>query len=314
VWRAYDKNLGKWVALKLFEKGEPLYFATREAYALSALEGPCILKVINADRFQDVPYLTTEIIAGGTAQDRVGRYGLQTGLAVRWTRHMLVGLGVCHTRGLLHRDIKPSNIFLRSDEEALLGDFGVVDRLTSDGTTDAGGTPEIRAPECWATGRATVLSDVYSAGLGLYVMLTGRFPFVGTTESEVKDAVLARRHPRLRDVAPHVSRRIAMRVERAMGADPRVRYQTAAEFHEALGDVDADKLSWSRLETPHPGHEMCWISGGESPQLTVCVDRRAAAYRVETRHARGRGSRILSRCGRAANEAALAVLLRRAFK
>jgi len=313
VWRAYDKNLGRWVALKLFEKGEPLYFATKEAYALTALEGPCILRVINADRFQDVPYLSTEIIPGGTAQDRVGTFGLSTNLAVRWTRQMLVGLGVCHTRGLLHRDVKPSNIFLRSADEALLGDFGVVAQLDGDGSAEAGGTPEIRAPECWTTGRATVRSDVYSAGLGLYVMLTGRFPFTGATESDIRSAVLARRQPRVRDIAPHVSRRIAARVEKAMELDPQSRYQSAAEFHLALGDVVVDERSWSRREIPHARHDRCWVSTGGPSPLTVCVETGGEGYVIQTRHSSGSKSRIVSCCGHASNDKALAVFLRKVF-
>jgi serine/threonine-protein kinase len=313
VWRTYDEYLGRWVALKLLSRGDPLTFATREAIALTALEGPHIVRVLNADRYQDVPYLATEIIDGGSAQDRLGQFGLPAELAVRWLRQMLVGLEVCHVRGLLHRDVKPSNIFLRSDEEALLGDFGVVAQVESDGTASPAGTPEIRAPESWTAGRVDVRSDIYSAGVSLYVMLTGRFPFRGNTENDIRDAVLARRHARVREVAPHVPQSIATRLERAMSADPDSRYQSAAAFHEALAEPVGSLRTWFR-NTPDLGHYMCWSSDIDGPSpLSVCVSKSASSIQIETRHAAGARTRVLACCGQVTTEKQLGVYLRRLF-
>jgi len=314
VWRAWDGHLGRYVALKLLHKDEPLAFATREAIALTALEGPHVLRVLNADRHEDIPYLATEIVEGGTAQDRVGTFGVPCHLAVRWARHALVGLGVCHRRQLLHRDVKPANIFLASDDEALIGDFGVVAALDTDGTTSVAGTWGIRAPECWTLGRMTTSSDLYSVGVALFVMLTGTFPFVGATETEVGASVLAQKHPKLRDLAPHVPLALAKRVQRAMAVDPNDRYQTAEEFHEALGEPDKDQRIWRRVGV-HDTHEKCWVSGPTATRAAVhvCVTRSENGFAIEARRSSGSKTRILSGCATAQNEAALAVALRRIF-
>src|SRR5205807_556377 len=121
-------------------------------------------------------------------------------LAVRWARHALVGLSVCHLRNLLHRDIKPSNLFLQSLDLCQLGDFGVAELMDANGEAAEHGTLQIRAPEGIITGRLTVRSDIYSVGVTLYMLLTGaQFPFGSATEAEVKVAITAGRLPKLRD-------------------------------------------------------------------------------------------------------------------
>jgi hypothetical protein len=104
VWQATDQRQAQEVALKLFKPGNHPSFAFREAQALTALGGPNVLRVHNADVYQDVPYIATELAALGTTADRVsdGR-GVRPDLAILWTRHMLQGLAVCHAAGLLHR-------------------------------------------------------------------------------------------------------------------------------------------------------------------------------------------------------------------
>ena len=315
VWLAFDENHHRDVALKLFTNGDPLTFATREAIALTALEGPHILRVLNADKYQDVPYVATEVAPGGSTQDHIGEYGVRPDLAIQWIRHALVGLTVCHTRGLLHRDVKPANVFLATDDHALLGDFGVADNLDDKGRALPAGTPWYRPPETWTEGFQTVRSDVYSAGLSLYVLLTGFTPFERATEADVRAAVLEQRQPRVRDLSPHIPGVIQRRIERAMAFDPADRYPTANDFHEALGRPPASGRTWHRI-TPHSGHYRCWEGGTHANEadLTVCASVGATGrFEVETRRLTGNRPRILNCCGSAPDERALGVLLRRIF-
>src|SRR5262245_54933695 len=96
VWLATDHHLERSVALKLFGRNQNV-FAYREAQFLTALESPHVLRVFNADSYQDIPYMATEVAPLGSAEDRIGANpGVPADVAIRWIRHLLVGLGLCH--------------------------------------------------------------------------------------------------------------------------------------------------------------------------------------------------------------------------
>ncbi len=243
VWRAHDKNLGIDVALKLLKNGTQIDDATYEAKKLMLLRGPHILQVLNADKYQDIPFIVTYIAKAGSAESKANGLGVAPAQAIGWVRDMLIGLDVCHSAGLLHRDVKASNIFLESWDEALLGDFGLVAQMDGRGTAEAHGLWSIRARRCYTANRASVRSDIYSSGLALYTLLTGADPFWRATEAETIAAVKTRDYQRIRDVAPHTPRVLAMRIERAMADDPNDRYATADEFHRALGDIKEPEVA-----------------------------------------------------------------------
>jgi len=314
VWRAMDHHLGIDVALKLLKSGTEIDAATYEAQRLMQLRGPHVLPVLNADKYQDIPFVVTYIASAGTAGDKAKGSGVSPARAIAWVRDMLIGLGVCHDFGLLHRDVKPTNIFLQTEDEALLGDFGLVAAMDGAGEAEPQGLWTTRAPELFDGKRATVRSDVYSAGLTLYQLLTGTDPFWRATEAETIAAVKARDFRRIRDVCPHVPRVLAMRIEKAMADDPKDRYQSASAFHAALGDLPHFPIEWSRAG-PHAGHEACWEGThlGHAQDLTVCVTRADGGFAYETRKAEGAKHRLVASCGIAANETKLAVRLREVF-
>jgi serine/threonine-protein kinase len=250
VWRAFDQNLGIDVALKVFRTGTDISMATDEAQRLMAMKGRHVLPVLNADHYQDVPFIVTYIAEAGTADDRAKGRGVSPSRAISWVRDALVGLSVCHDYGFLHRDVKGSNIFLKSDDEAELGDFGLVAKMDAGGTAPPHGLWTVRAPELFAGQPATIRSDVYSTGLALYQLLAGFDPFWRSTEAESIAAVKARDFTRIRDVCPHVPRVLAMRIEMAMADDPTQRYGSAMALHSALGEIRHLPITWARSE-PH---------------------------------------------------------------
>lgn len=311
VWRAYDRHLRREVALKVFGRGQPVSRAFLDAQLLTALEGQFILRVLNADVYQDVPYMATEVAGEGTAQDRMLPHGVAWNRAVRWVTDLLLGLDVCHSRGLIHRDVKPGNLFLRGEEHAQLGDFGVAEFLDASGQVPAAGDPRVRAPEMFIHDRGDVRSDIYSVGVTLYTLIAGLYPF--PTGSPV-DAVIRGLVPKLRDVAPHVPQRLASRIARAMALDPEDRYESARDMANALAEVPGSLRVWTRVRA-HEGHESCWVSSGgrAQPALGVCVVDVGGRYSIETRRTGGGRTRVRAGCRSKLHRNRLSVELRRVF-
>lgn len=314
VWRAVDQHLELEVAVKLLHQGTPFSVVATEAQALTALQSPHILEVLNADIYQDIPFLVTRVAQQGSVEDQLGDFGVTAGKAVRWARHSLVGVFVCHQRGLIHRDIKPGNIFVNDQDEALLGDFGVAARVGGDGLVTADGDHRVRPPEAYLSGQVDLTADIYGVGLAMYWMLTGSCPFDAQDVDDQVDLVLARAHPRIRDVAPHVPRVVAIRVERAMSAEPDVRYRSAQEMADDLARARLRGHMWRR-RVGHPDHAKCWTgsrTNGTMP-ISVCVTSNGSDHHVEVRRESGAHTRIRDLCTDVKGDRSLAIHLRKSF-
>jgi serine/threonine-protein kinase len=302
VWRAMDTHQQRLVALKTFYPGSSTIHAYGEATILTALEGEHVLRVYNADTYEDIPYIATRIAAMGSSEGfrKANPLGLPPDMVVSWIRQALVGLGACHDRRLLHRDIKPENIFLDSPEFALLGDFGMAHQMDLNGIAPAEGTPTTIAPEMWSTSSGTTASDIYSMGVTAYRLLTGEWPFEGTRD-ELRLAVPLGKYVPLRDRAPHVSRRLGDRVRKAMELDPADRFADWREMHAELGRHGVVANVWRRIAT-HAGHDRCWTEHQAETRAKrrVCVvTTQANLVDIEVRHADGAGRRLprLSKAG-----------------
>lgn len=318
VWVATDTNQDMQVALKVFDPGAPTIHAYGEAQLLTALEGEHILRVYNADTYVDIPYIATRIARLGSTEDYLSRHpeGVRPDLVVSWARQALVGLGACHDRALVHRDIKPANIFLDSEHHALLGDFGLAHPIDGQGRVPWEGTPLAMAPEMWENNEGTTVSDIYSMGVAIYRLITGGWPLYADSRAAFRPLVLAGRYPRVRDAAPHVTRRLAARIEKAMALDPADRYQGWREMHEDLAQIDLVRDVWQRIDA-HSGHRSCWLElrrsgGGTLRELCVLPDG-SGAFAIDVRRASGSKSRIHALSRPPVGAAALTVELRRVF-
>jgi serine/threonine-protein kinase len=159
--------------------------------------------------------------------------------AVRLVRFAAKGLNAVHKQGIIHRDIKPSNIMLASDPaRVILMDFGLAREENPSESTQLvffGGTPEYMSPEQWENAKLKPRSDIYSLGVTLYTLLTGRPPF---DRDEVKHAVATRRRcPPIQDLNRRVPQSVVDTVNKAMSYDANYRYVDSAAFARELGTL-----------------------------------------------------------------------------
>ena len=188
VFLARDTLLGRTVALKtlrIAEVGETR--GVEEARLLASLEHPHVLRVYHARRHHGVWFVVSEFLGGGSLQARLDRSGpLPLGQALELMAQAAAGLAFVHSRSVLHRDVKPQNMLLSESGDLKLADFGLaLDVRGERRPQSAVGTPAFLAPEMWGGGKPTLFADVYSLGISLFALLTGRLPFVATRTEQL---------------------------------------------------------------------------------------------------------------------------------
>jgi serine/threonine protein kinase len=239
VYVAYDRRVRRQVAIKVLYGRDESFIRRfeREALAVGALSHDHILPLYDFGEQSPWYYLVMPYVEGGTLRDYLQkRKRLTLEEAASFLDQIASALQYAHDHGVLHRDVKPSNILLRPDGYAYLADFGLAkaimgaESLTSDGTIV--GTPEYMAPE-QSNGVNDYRSDIYSLGVVLFQMLTGRVPF--TAESPV---AIFLRHiqtppPSPRELNSEISPAVEEVILKALAKDPAERYQEAQELAAA---------------------------------------------------------------------------------
>lgn len=269
VYLAIDNTLQRQVALKLprFDRmdgsSELIARFYREARTMAAISHRNLCTIHDVSQINGFHCLTMEFVDGQPLSQVLSTEGrLEPRRAARLIRAVCRGIQLAHNAGVVHRDIKPSNIMIDSDGQPVLTDFGLARRLaespldsrsessdqdpatdqSSDSTlTQAGvivGTPGYMAPEqADKTGTSEVgpHSDVYSLGVVLYHMLTGRAPFTGTV-SEVLKAIRHEAPLPPSKVCPDIDPRLERLCQTALRKDPAHRFASAADFASGLDD------------------------------------------------------------------------------
>ncbi|MCI0398305.1 MAG: FHA domain-containing serine/threonine-protein kinase [Chloroflexi bacterium] len=189
VYRSYQPQLERWVAIKVLtpagDDKEFLEAFRREAKAVAALRHPNILTIYDYGEESGVAYIVMEYIDGGTLKDRLDNHILSWAEAARLVIPVARALAHAHSKNIIHCDIKPANILLPRPDWPLLADFGLLQLRTvhyeNEEPSTITGTPAYISPEQMTGERIGRYSDVYSLGVILYQLLTGRLPFQATS-------------------------------------------------------------------------------------------------------------------------------------
>ncbi|MDQ2996533.1 MAG: protein kinase, partial [Chloroflexota bacterium] len=244
VYKAYQESLDRYVAVKVLMSNRDPQFAARfkrEARAIAALQHHNILPIYDSGEHNGLLYFVMQYVdTGVTLHDRLGQPIAPTEV-LRLIGHVLSALEYAHTRGIIHRDIKPANILMPSPSWALLADFGIAKLLNdSQHLTMTGfiiGTAAYMAPEQAAGKPIDARTDLYSLGVVLYEMLTGRVPFDAETPMAMLTMHVYEPPPQPRVLNPDLSPLLEALLLRALEKDPNRRYQTAAEMMAELTRV-----------------------------------------------------------------------------
>ena len=269
VWRAYQPNLDREVAIKLMaaQFSDDESFTKRfnqEARSIARLRHPNILSIYEYGQEDGQPFIVTELLEGGTLREYTRNRQLEPKEIVRILNQIADALDYAHANGMVHRDIKPSNILMGTQrvagDRAVLGDFGIVKLMSGANLTQTGtgvGTPEYMSPEQASGESIDGRSDEYSLAIVLYELLTGVTPYKSDTPLAVMMGHVNRPLPDPRYFNPHLSDEVVAVLDKALAKFPGGRYDSVKDFAEAfqqatLGTGPAVSVPIAPVSKPTP--------------------------------------------------------------
>ena len=255
VYRAADTKLGRDVALKVLpaemaHDPERLGRFRREAKTLAQLDHPNIVTIYSVEEADGVHFLTMQLVDGQGLDRLIPQDGLPIERITEIGSALADALAAAHEKGIVHRDLKPANVMVSHEGRIKVLDFGLAKdvraahltdaTLTSDSRTQVGvvmGTPAYMSPEQTSGRPLDHRTDIFSLGVVLHEMATGRRPFEGTSSAELVSSILRDNPPPVTDVRPELPGDLARIIRRCLEKDPRHRVQTARDVSNEFRDM-----------------------------------------------------------------------------
>ena len=266
VYRAYDANLDRYVAIKAMHQAfrEDTNFLARfkrEAQIVAKLRHPHIVTVHEFDEHHGQPYLVMEFIEGETLKARLARKPFTMKETVATMTAVGQALTYAHEQGVLHRDIKPSNILLDKAGRPYLTDFGLA-RMVQAGESTLSqdmllGTPQYISPEqAQGVRELGPATDIYSLGIVLYQLVVGRVPYSADTPYAIIHDHIYKPLPMPSQVNPNVPPEVERVLLKALAKEPGDRFQSAVEmvsaFQAAIDATQLDEMALRTVKAPTP--------------------------------------------------------------
>ena len=244
VYEANDIINRRQVAIKLIREDvmkNPINLRRfrNEATIAASLNHPNIVKVYNHGTVDGKPYIANEFIKGQTLKDSLDfRGALPIQEVISYMLQLTSALFYAHQHNIIHRDVKPQNIYVMPDGTIKLGDFGIAqiegssDSLTK--TSEIVGSVHYLAPEISRGGEASIYSDIYSAGITFFELVTAHVPFDKDTPVNIAVAHVKEKFPSPKKYIPSCPKEIEKIIFKATKKSPKDRYKNAQEFYDDL--------------------------------------------------------------------------------
>jgi serine/threonine protein kinase len=246
VYRAHDPRLQRDVAVKMLrllddDPARHRHMTEKlltEARLVARLKHPGIVPVFDAGVHDGKAFMVTELVDGTPLETVLaGKASMDPAYAVNLMRQILEAIADAHQNEVIHRDIKPANVMIQSGGQVRVMDFGIAHALDGSGKRPAercAGTPRYMAPEQFLGQPVDPRTDLFSCGVTLYQMLTGKRPFDSKDFESLREQVVNQPHPKLHAAQARVSPQLSAVVDTALAKRPRERFASAAKMIEAL--------------------------------------------------------------------------------
>ena len=270
VYRANDTKLGRDVALKVLSAEmahdpDRLARFQREARSVAALNHPHIVTIFSVEEANGVHFLTMELVEGQSLERLIPACGLPVERILEIASALADALTAAHEKGIVHRDLKPANVMLTDDGRVKVLDFGLAKDVRADRSSDATqtfagqtamgvvmGTPAYMSPEQVAGRVLDHRTDVFSLGVILYEMASGRRPFEGASSAELASAILRDTPRPLSELRADLPEELGLLIQRCLEKDPQDRFPSARDLRDALRGVTASAPSIRTATAPAP--------------------------------------------------------------
>jgi TolB-like protein/tRNA A-37 threonylcarbamoyl transferase component Bud32/tetratricopeptide (TPR) repeat protein len=268
VYRATDTKLGREIALKVLPSNmardpERLARFQREARAVAALNHPHIVTIFSVEEADGVHFLTMELVEGQSLDHRITEGGLPIEQIVEIAGALAEALSAAHERGIVHRDLKPANVMVTDEGRVKVLDFGLAKEihpaeprdvtLTSAECTKMGvvmGTPAYMSPEQIAGRALDERTDIFSLGIILYEMASGRRPFEGASSAELASAILRDTPRPLSELRPELPEGLGRVIQCCLEKNAADRFPSARDLRSQLRGVTAEAPSIRKATDP----------------------------------------------------------------